>query len=310
MSDQLLKKLLTYRNEKNLVSKGQLAVIVQLTRMAKDKGFPLKQDDLVMEKKGQVRGLGKATLQKILADYGITRVLAEEGGRTSRGSMRIMQDYIAFLNNLQVNDNVDLQIIEAWWIDRVKEFFQSKPFILRYDTSRTIRAIVRDLLAQAEDRQKESPGTTYMGTVLQHLVGAKLSLILPEGTLEIHGASVADSPTARSGDFIIDGVVIHCTTAPGEALMQKCQRNINSGLRPIIVTTYSRLIVAESLASDIGLDSRVEVWDIEQFLATNIYELSFFKETGRKVTVEKIIEAYNLIIDAHETDPSLKIEIS
>lgn len=104
--------------------------------------------------------------------------------------------------------------------------------------------------------------------------------------------------------------VIHCTTAPGEALMQKCQRNINGGLRPIIVTTYPRVIVAESLASDIGLGGRIEVWDIEQFLATNVYELSFFKAADRKVTVERIIEAYNGIIGRCETDPSLRIELN
>lgn len=310
MSDELFERLLAYRDENKLVSKGQLAVIVQLTRIAKEKSLPLDPADLVTEKKGQVSGLGKAALQKILADYGITRVLAEEGGRTSRGSMRTMQEYVAFLNDLHSQDIADMGKIESWWIERVKEFFQSKPFVLKYDMSKTIRSTVRDLLAQAEERQKESPGTTYVGTVLQHLVGAKLTLILPEDSLEVHGASVADSPTARSGDFIIDDVVIHCTTAPGEALMQKCQRNINGGLRPIIVTTYPRLVVAETLASDIGLGGRVEVWDIEQFLATNVYELSLFKSTDRKVTVEKLISAYNHIIGLCETDPSLRIELN
>lgn len=309
MSNSLQDQLLAYRDNKKLTSKGGLAIVIHLSRMAKERGLPLDSDALTTSNKGQVLNLGKAAVQKVLADYGILRVLAEEGGRTSRGSIGIMQDYVEFLNNLHKQGVADMAAIEAWWVDRVKEFFNSKPFVLRYDTSKTIRATVRDLLAQAEHRQKENPGTTYVGTVLQHIVGAKLSLIVPKGQMEFHGASVADSPTARSGDFIVEDVVIHCTTAPGEALIQKCSRNLETGLKPIIITTYQRLVVAESIAADHNLDGRIEVWDIEQFLATNVYELSLFKSAERKVTVQKIIDAYNEIIKNCETDPSLRIEI-
>lgn len=309
MSDVLVAKLEEYRNGKNIVSKGQLAIIVHLSRLAKERGLPLDPATLITGKKGQVSGLGKSAVQKVLGDYGITRVLAEEAGRTSRGSIGLMQEYISFLNELNEAGLVEMDFIEKWWVDRVTDFFNSRPFTLRYDTSKTIRSTIRDLLAQAEDRQRENPGTTYVGTVLQHLVGAKLSIILPEG-LELHGASVADAPTARSGDFAIDEVVIHCTTAPGDSLFQKCKRNIEGGYRPIIVTTYPRLIVAESLAVDAGLGGRIEVWDIEQFLATNVYELSLFKAANRKITIERILEAYNRIVAQCETDPSLRIEMN
>lgn len=309
MSDALVTRLEEYRQGRNIVSKGQLAIIVHLSRLAKERGLPLNPVNLITGKKGQVSGLGKAAVQKVLGDYGITRVLAEEAGRTSRGSIGLMQDYVSFLNELHDEGIVDMDFIEGWWVNRVTDFFNSRPFTLRYDTSKTIRSTVRDLLAQADDRQQENPGTTYVGTVLQHLVGAKLSIILPEG-IELHGASVADAPTARSGDFAIDEVVIHCTTAPGDSLIEKCKRNIEGGYRPIIVTTYHRLVVAESLAADAGIGSRIEVWDIEQFLATNVYELSLFKAADRKITVERILKAYNEIVAWCETDPSLRIEIN
>lgn len=305
----LLQKLQEYRDEKRLTSKGQLAIILHLSRLAKEKGLPLDPGELTTGNKGQVLGLGKAAVQRVLADYGIVRVLAEEGGRTSRGSIGLMQEYVDFLNHLHSQNLADTKQIEAWWADRVRDFFNSKPFIFRYDTGKTLRAAVRDLLSQAEERQKENPGTTYVGTVLQHLVGARLSLIATSDQIEFHGASVADSPTARSGDFLIDDVVIHCTTAPGEALIQKCKRNLEAGLKPIIVTTFHRLIVAESLAADWGLGNRIEVWDIEQFLASGIYEQSSFQGAKRKETMEKIIAAYNAIIARCETDPSLRIEL-
>ena len=65
----------------------------------------------------------------------------------------------------------------------------------------------------------------YAGAVLQHLVGAKLSLVLPDGVVQNHGFSVSDAVSARSGDFTIEEVIIHVTTAPGEALMRKCEGN-------------------------------------------------------------------------------------
>ncbi len=135
-------------------------------------------------------------MQAILKDYGVKRVLAEEGGRTSRGSLGNMQEYVAFLNELQAQGLADPNLIENWWIDQVKNYFSAQPFVLKYDTGKSLRSMVHDLLAQASKRQKENPGTIYSGAVLQHLVGAKLSLVIP--------AAVADAVSARAGDFLLE----------------------------------------------------------------------------------------------------------
>jgi hypothetical protein len=115
--------------------------------------------------------------------------------------------------------------------------------------------------------------------------------------------------SARSGDFIIDEVIIHVTTAPGEALMRKCESNLQSGARPIIVTIYENMPAAESLANIQGIAGRIDILEAEQFIATNVYELSQFKTSERRVTVERLIERYNDIVDACETDPSLKVSV-
>ena len=143
---------------------------------------------------------------------------------------------------------------------------------------------------------------------MQYLVAAKLSLILPENRFEIHGVSVADSPTERSGDFVINNTVIHCTTAPQEALIRKCKANIGSNCLPVIITVFDRVRTALDLSDDAGLSGRIEVWDIQQFLATNITEHSQFDRTIRNDTLANIICKYNEIIESKETDPSLKIE--
>jgi len=140
------------------------------------------------------------------------------------------------------------------------------------------------------------------------LVGAKLTVILPPDKLQIHGAYVADSPTDRGGDFMINNTILHCTTAPGEPLIQKCQANLRAGCSPVIITVFDRVKTALDLAADTGLNGRIEVWDIQQFLSTNISEHSLFDGAARNAKLADIIEKYNAIITAVETDPSMRIE--
>ncbi|GBU22174.1 hypothetical protein R80B4_02079 [Fibrobacteres bacterium R8-0-B4] len=199
-------------------------------------------------------------------------------------------------------------MIEQFWAEQVQEYFRNQPFTLSADTSRTIVAGLDELFEQARKRQRENPGTQYLGTMLQHLVAAKLSLILPPEKIDIHGASVADSPTERSGDFVINNTIIHCTTAPSDSLIQKCVLNIRGGCLPVIITIFDRVKNAHDLADDANISGRVEVWDIQQFLSTNINEHSLFDKELRTTKLADIIEKYNQIIDEKETDPSLKIE--
>ncbi|WP_372847207.1 DUF4928 family protein [Pontiella sp.] len=205
-------------------------------------------------------------------------------------------------------EGFDFEKIEKWWVARVKDFFIGKPFKIKMDLSKSVRTLVRGVLSQAERRQKDAGGTAYVGAVMQHLVGAKLELFLDEA-LEHNGFSVADAPTKRNGDFQIENVVIHVTQTPTESLIQKCVDNLSSNLSPLIVTSHKGAISAENLADAENIADRIDVLEIEQFIATNILEISRFARESRKVTVEQLVEKYNAIIAAHETDPSLSLII-
>ncbi|MDR1062127.1 MAG: DUF4928 family protein [Clostridiales bacterium] len=290
-------------------TKGPLALLIQLTRIASTKEFPLNQDDFLTENKGQVAGLGGANLKKILKEHGIAQMLASEGGRTSRGNMGLMIKYVEFLNELHDKmGNVDFKALEAYWAEQVREFFRNQPFVLAADPARTVATSINELFSQARARQKQNPGTQYLGAILQHLVAAKLRVIMPENSVEIHGAYVADSPTNRSGDFVIGQTIIHCTTAPSEPLIQKCAANIRAGCQPIIITIFERVRTALDLATDAGISERADVWDVQQFLSTNVNEHSFFDGATRNAKLADIIEKYNAIVDEVESDPSLRIE--
>jgi hypothetical protein len=302
-------ELAVFAAKKAFLGKGPLCVALVITQHAKKQGLPLSPEKLVTEGGGQVLGLGKGAVQAILKRHGIMRVLAAEGGRTSRGSLGNMREYVAFLNGLASTGRVDLEAIEDFWVERVRQFFGGKPFRIKLDTSRGLRTVVRDVIAQATERQKSAAGVYYSGAVLQHLVGAKLDSALGKGTVSHNSFSTADAPSARAGDFSIGDVVLHVTTSPGESLIEKCRENLDDGYRPVLVTLERGLTVAEGLASNVGLGDRIDIFEIEQFVALNLYELGKFGADGRKTAVTDLVDRYNEIVEEFETDPSLKIEL-
>lgn len=307
MTTQQREALAAFDDQHIGLSKGSLSLVLILTRNAKPRAFPLERAEFVTAKGGQVAGLGGPAVRKILNDHGVERILSSEGGRTSRGNMERMSAYVDVLNDLHAGGQLDLDDAERYWVERALAYFDALPFTFKLDPSRSLRACVRDLLAQAVERQREVKGTMYAGAVMQHLVGAKLDVIT-KGEVAHHGFSVADAPSNRSGDFLIGDVAIHVTTAPGEALIRKCQGNLTSGLRPLIVTTEDGVGGAKALSKQAAVEDRLDVVEIEQFIATNVYEWSAFERDARPATIKNIIDRYNAIVADCESDPSLRIE--
>ena len=313
MSDaqKVVEALKTFRAAKAFTGKGPLCVALVVTDHARKRGLPLSSELLLTQKGtgGQVAGLGKGAVQKILARYNIGRVLAREGGRTSRGSISNMRDYVTFLNELHKAGPVDLNAVEGFWIESVHAYFAAKPFKLKLDPACSLRSMIRDLLAQAEDRQRESSGVYYAGAVLQHLVGAKLECALGSDQFKQNSYTTSDMQSGRAGDFVVGDAVIHVTTSPGEAVIERCRDNLNQGLRPILVTLQRGLLVAEGLAENAQLVERIDLFEIEQFIALNVYELGRFAARGRETAISDLVKSYNRTIDEFETDPSLRIEL-
>ncbi len=305
----LFEELRSFRESNGITTKGPLSVVIQLTEMLSAQSGPWSPDDFIAKRQGQVAGLGGPRLKRILASHGITRTLASEGGRTSRGTMSLMPKYISLINKLLSQGMLDFPAIAEFWADAVRDYFNNLPFTLSADSAKTLTSNFDELFDQVRQRQTDIPGSQYLGTVLQHLVGAKLSLLLHDTAPPTHGSSVADAPTGRGGDFIVNDIVIHCTTAPGGSLIDKCKENLAAGARPIIITLFQRVRTALDLATDAGLGGRVEVWDIQQFLTTNIHEWSAFDTKSRNAKLSEIIDRYNEIVTI-EHDPSLRIEFN
>lgn len=309
MPVKIEKELSSFYANYKFSTKGKLSVALVVTQHAKTMGLPLNPEKLLTDQGGQVYGLGKGAVQNILARHGITKILAQEGGRTSRGSISAMRDYVNFLNDWNKKSTIDLEKVEAFWIDKVKLFFAAKPLKVKLDHSQSLRTLVRDLIHQGEVKQKESQGMYYVGAILQHLVGAKLDCAMGKGRFKHNSFSTSDAQSGRAGDFLIDNVAIHVTSTPTESVIIRCKENLEKGLRPIIVTTKKGIAVAEGLADNISLGSRIDIFEVEQFIALNLYELAKFEERSRTIAVTEVVTRYNEIVAEFETDPSLLIDI-
>lgn len=284
-----------------------MALVV--TQTVQERSFPLEPKSFRTGEGGQVAGLGKASVQKILEAYGISKILAEEGGRTSRGSLGLMEAYVECLNELAQKNALNLKEAQEWWIEKVRLHFSSEGPKFHFDPGKSVHANIHDLLEQSAELQETSGGTNYVGTMLQHLVGAKLDVVLGSGVIRHHGASVADRSTDRQSDFQIETVAIHVTTHPSEALIRKCDENLRAGLKPLIITLGDGVEGAAFLLKNTNLADRVDVLDIGQFLTANVYERSLFKVADCKVTFARLLNRYNEIVQDCETDPALRIAL-
>ena len=93
-----------------------------------------------------------------------------------------MEVYVGALNDLHQAAALDLDAALAWWIQKVRAHFASEGPRFQFDPGKSLRSNIENLLNQARALQSDSGGTNYVGAMLQHLVGAKLDVVLGKGS--------------------------------------------------------------------------------------------------------------------------------
>ena len=300
-------------------SKGVLALFLVVTDRARERGLPLEAASLVVDGGGQVKRLGRPAVQRILARHGVTEVLAREGGRTSMGSVHKMRRYVDLLNRLHEEGLADPDAIEAFWIARVREFLARRqaapvvprprrpsPLRLTLDADRSLRSVFRELFRQAEDRDLIGRSRAHVGALLNHLVAAALDWE-PPTIAERPDRLVTDAWSSRPGSFERGDAELFVTAGPSEAAMADCRQALDRGRHPILITLATGTAVATHLAETAGIREQVEVFDIEQFLILDLYLRCRFRTAKLRPALRRLISRYNQIVEAGETDPSLRI---
>lgn len=182
------------------------------------------------------------------------------------------------------------------------------PIQLKLIGDESIRATITSLLEQAVLRKSLGQNGSKLTRVMTYLVEASLVLLQSQKGTEYHSNN--RTQFAEVGEIRIGNTMIHVTSAPEPKLIDRCMANRRRGFRPLIISTRVGALHAEDLADQIGRSKVIEVLDITQFLVANILEWTTFDVSKRRNTFEELIARYNVIVEACETDPSLKIEVA
>ena len=121
-----------------------------------------------------------------------------------------------------------------------------------------------------------------------------------------HGGDVK---TKRAGDFDIGRVSYHVTVNPTRDHLRKCKDNAASNRIPVLIVPANKVVDARFYARDEGIETRVTVLSLEDFIAQNVIEMSSERDNDLFATMTSIIHEYNRRVQEIETDPSLKIEV-
>ena len=184
------------------------------------------------------------------------------------------------------------------------DFYDRQRIPLEIDFAKNTRHVIDRVLAAAREK-----GGNAVGAVAQHLIGAKLEIRHTDLEIGRDSYTTADEQTGRPADFTVNDTAIHVTVAPTEALLAKCQSNITSGLRPMILTSGDRVGAAQGLASNIGIEDSVTVRGVEEFVSGNVDEIAGYSRSCIRRVIRQLFDTYNRRVSDAETDPSLLVDM-
>ena len=270
-------------------------------------GLPIPRERYVSKNGSQVKGLSGAAVKKILEQHGETRKYTSEGGRTSRGTLPKARDLVERWNSLDA-EGVDIEALadtlEEFFVEKAQiDYFDRQRLAVVIDASKPVAHTVQDILTAAAERSDKPTGT-----VLQHLVGAKLELRFPSLDIGRDQANAGDAQTNRQGDFQLGTTAFHVTVSPMEKLMDRCAENVRHGYRPVILVPENRLAGARQMAEDNGLGEAVNVVEAETFIGTNIEELAEYSSDRIREGLARLVRRYNERIEDVEPDGSLRVD--
>jgi nitrogen regulatory protein PII len=284
---------------------GAVAVVLQILEKLK-KDWNLDPESHLTKNRGQVSGLGDSRLSPILLRLGETRTYLKEAGRTSRGSIRVVDDLLKFASTLALPPektlrNAILDDFQGITFKKVKDFFSRRKIEVSFNPNESTRQLVRKILDAAKTRNKQ-------GQVAQYLVGAKLQLRYPDRKVENQSASTADDQSGRYGDFQVEDTVFHVTISPMPLLVDKCRSNLAKGLMVYVIVPETKLSDLRQELEESGA-GQVMVTSIEAFVSQNLDEIASFSRSDLRLTLRSLFDLYNSRVQQVETDNSLLLEV-
>jgi hypothetical protein len=304
-SHQLLQDWLLSCTRSKRLSRNTIAVGIVVLHHLKNKS-PVNPTEVISPGGEIIDSRGK--LHQILRSYGVTRpekYLKEVTTRQAHPDGKRLFDafeYGAVFTGLteEERQSILVELIEVL-IQEIDKWFLRQNLKINFERHHSPSEWVRKILEEAKGKSG--------GVVEQHLVGAKLQTRHADIQIANLPGHAADVQTGRPGDFVVGDTVYHVTVAPSPVVVQKCGENISAGLHPILLVPYDLVSKTKSFAEYAGLEKRLTVIAIEDFVALNIIEMANDHKSRFFEVLNRIIDSYNERLQAVETDMSLKIDV-
>ena len=304
MMKKIVSDWLNARVRGGKISRNTIAVgIVVLDTLRQQ--CPITDSEL-FSKGGELKGSRGGSLSKTLERYGIpAKFLKEATTRQAHQDARQLAENLSFGKKLaRMQPGLrDSELTEAIQLlaARAHEWLSRQPIRINCDRQLAPSEWINSILQKAQGRSG--------GVVEQHLIGAKLQKRHPTRSIPNFPSHAADFQTKRCGDFAVEKVSYHVTATDGKEAIARCKENIESGAHPVLLVPKRFLLKAGFHAESEGLQHRLLILSIEDFLIQNIIEMSTEAQQDFFATLKAIIEEYNRRLLEVETDLSLRIEL-
>ncbi len=289
------------RNKK--ISRNTIAVgLVILDKLTLKS--PLPQAD-IFSGGGELKG-SRSGLPEVLVKYGVPKkFLREVTTRQANTDARILIEKLDF-GKLFLGESEEIrkkELLKAISIltAEADKWLRRQPIKISCDRQSSPSAWVCSILEKAKGKSG--------GIVEQHLIGAKLQKRHPLKSVQNLPSHAGDAQTKRSGDFTLGSVSYHVTATDGKEAVDRCKQNLESGIHPVLLVPRRFLEKATLRTEVAGIQDRVSVLSIEDFVTQNVIEMSTEQGQDFFAVLEGIVTEYNSRLEEVETDMSLKIEL-
>ncbi len=302
--EDIVAEWLKTRERAKRISRNTIAVgIVVLDHLRRK--CPISSDEL-FSRGGELKG-SRSGLPDTLGRYGIPgKFLKEATTRQAHQDARVLAEKLQngkHLAQLSPEERErQLQEGSVLLANQAHAWLGRQPIRVNCDRHQSPAKWVASILDKAKGRSG--------GVVEQHLVGAKLQQRHPAIAIPNNPGHAADAQTRRSGDFPLLSVSYHVTATDGKEAVARCKENVETGVHPVLLVPKRYTEKANFHAEVAGIQDRVSILAIDDFITQNIIEMSTNQQQDFFSTLKAIIDEYNRRLEEVETDMSLKIELS
>lgn len=291
----------------NSANLGALCTLLFVTRRVRRSGLPMDPAQLLSRRGGQVHGHHSQAVRAILAEHGLAWLRIGEAGRTNSANRARAGHYLALLNQLHDEENLDLQEIEQWWIDRLPR--ENRPrFHLRCLSGKSPGWMARDLIRQVSSTATSENRAALLSALLAVQVYVVLALAEEPSTGPETVTRSLPADLALGHGFVRGSVVYSVLVWPSERSVEASFARRTRSQRIVVITVAEFVPVVAQLVKDAATADQVDILAFDQFMAVRWSSCRNRSELVAAATAS--VNCHNAVVKALNADPALELGLT